>query len=299
MSTRIAAVQRAAVAIRCRRRRCRRRRRRFAASRARAVTPARMRGAAGWIRASCALFLPYTPRRAAGGGRRVVKLNTNENPYPPSPAVLRRAARRGRRARGVLTPIRGVSRSREEACAALRRAGRRTSSPATAPTSSWRSRCARSIDPGDGVAFPCRRTASTPGRWSRCRAAKPIEVALAGRLVLPLGARDTGAKLTFLCNPNSPSGTARARRRIERARRAARAACWSSTRPTSTSPSGDCRARAACRRRRTSSSAHAVQVVLAGGLRVGLAFGDPELLRGLRTVKDSYSLNRLVAGGGA
>src|SRR5262249_47441214 len=29
------------------------------------------------------------------------------------------------------------------------------------------------------------------------------------------------------------------------------------------------------------------------GLRVGLAFGDPELLRGLRTVKDSYNLNRL------
>jgi histidinol-phosphate aminotransferase len=29
------------------------------------------------------------------------------------------------------------------------------------------------------------------------------------------------------------------------------------------------------------------------GLRVGLAFGHPELLRGLRTVKDSYNLNRL------
>ena len=37
------------------------------------------------------------------------------------------------------------------------------------------------------------------------------------------------------------------------------------------------------------------------GLRVGLAFGVPELLRGLRTVKDSYNLNRLsqVAGAAA
>src|SRR4029450_2007871 len=29
------------------------------------------------------------------------------------------------------------------------------------------------------------------------------------------------------------------------------------------------------------------------GLRVGLAFGPPALLAGLRTVKDSYNLNRL------
>src|SRR5580765_5478043 len=44
---------------------------------------------ADWLRAAVRAVPPYTPGEQPGPGRRVVKLNTNENPYPPSEAVLR------------------------------------------------------------------------------------------------------------------------------------------------------------------------------------------------------------------
>src|SRR5262245_41094672 len=48
-----------------------------------------MRSPGEWIRAAVRAVPPYTPGEQPADGRRVVKLNTNENPYPPSPAVLR------------------------------------------------------------------------------------------------------------------------------------------------------------------------------------------------------------------
>ena len=41
-----------------------------------------------WLRPAVRGVAAYVPGEQPGAGRRVVKLNTNENPYPPSPAVL-------------------------------------------------------------------------------------------------------------------------------------------------------------------------------------------------------------------
>jgi histidinol-phosphate aminotransferase len=104
-----------------------------------------------------------------------------------------------------------------------------------------------------------------------------------------LGARD--AKLTFLCNPNSPSGTLVPIDEID-----ALAARLSGVLVVDEAYVDFAAATALplVRRRanvvvlRTLSKSYSL-----AGLRVGLAFGAPALLAGLRTVKDSYNLNRL------
>src|SRR6185503_17603684 len=42
-----------------------------------------------FVRANIRAMAGYTPGEQPGVGERVVKLNTNENPFPPSPAVVR------------------------------------------------------------------------------------------------------------------------------------------------------------------------------------------------------------------
>src|SRR5947207_6578328 len=41
-----------------------------------------------FVRANVRNMDGYTPGEQPGPGERVIKLNTNENPYPPSPRVL-------------------------------------------------------------------------------------------------------------------------------------------------------------------------------------------------------------------
>ena len=105
------------------------------------------------------------------------------------------------------------------------------------------------------------------------------------------------ARVTFVCNPNSPSGTvvpldaiealarggagcARGRRGLRRLRR----------RATRSASSGRCPNVLVLR---TLSKSFSL-----AGLRCGLAFGHPELLAGLHTVRDSYNVNRLTQVGG-
>src|SRR3954454_13089600 len=48
-----------------------------------------LRMAPSFVRVNVRDMDGYTPGEQPGVGERVVKLNTNENPYPPSPAVVR------------------------------------------------------------------------------------------------------------------------------------------------------------------------------------------------------------------
>jgi histidinol-phosphate aminotransferase len=247
-----------------------------------------MAGPDEWIRAVVRAVPPYTPGEQPKAERRVIKLNTNENPYPPSPAVLQ-ALHEAVDERVRLYPD-------PEAVALREDASRLYGIPVDAILAGNGSDellallLRALIDPGDGVAYPVP-TYSLYATLVAVQGGRPIEVPWPADWSLPPAIETTGAKLTFLCNPNSPSGTLVPIERIERL------ADRLSGVLVVDEAYVDFAAASALglvpRHRnvvvlRTLSKSYSL-----AGLRVGLAFGHPELLRGLRTVKDSYNLNRL------
>jgi histidinol-phosphate aminotransferase len=146
----------------------------------------------------------YVPGEQPKAGQRVIKLNTNENPYPPSPRVLE-AMQRGLveslrlypdpdasalRAKAALVygvPIDGIliGNGSDELLSLLVRA---------------------LVDPGGAVAYPVP-TYSLYRTLVALHGARAVEVPYPGDWRVPAALAEAGAPLTFLCNPNAPSGT--------------------------------------------------------------------------------------------
>ena len=218
----------------------------------------------------------------------MIKLNTNENPYPPSPAVLEALARaadanvrlypdpearalRARAAEVYGVPVDHIlaGNGSDELLALVLRA---------------------TVDPGDRVAFPVP-TYSLYETLVAAQAGEAVQVPFGDDFQLPPALGHARARVTFLCNPNSPSGTLVPLARVEALAREVTGVLVVDEAYVDFAP------------------AHALGLVgrlpnvlvlrtlsksfSLAGLRVGLAFGHPELLAGLRTVKDSYNLNRL------
>jgi histidinol-phosphate aminotransferase len=232
---------------------------------------------------------PYVPGEQPKGGQRVIKLNTNENPYPPSPRVLE-AMQRGLaeslrlypdpdatalRAKAALVygiPIDGilVGNGSDELLSLLVRA---------------------LVEPDGTVAYPVP-TYSLYRTLVALHGARAIEIPYPGDWRVPAALVEAGAPLTFLCNPNAPSGTfvpiadvAELARRLPGVLVVDEAyvdfAADHALRLLADHPNVVVL--------RTLSKSFSL-----AGLRVGLAFGHPELIEGLRTVKDSYNVSRMT-----
>lgn len=146
------------------------------------------------------------------------------------------------------------------------------------------------IDPGDQVAFPVP-TYSLYETLVDVQGGEAVRVPFPPDFRIPPALADTGARVTFLCNPNSPSGTVRPVAEVERLARAVTGILVVDEAYVDFAATHclDLVGRYAhVLVLRTLSKSYSL-----AGLRVGLAFGHPDLLRGLRTVKDSYNLNRL------
>jgi len=229
------------------------------------------------------------PGEQPRAGRRVVKLNTNENPYPPSPRVLDALAAavngglrlypdpdaHGLRTRAAavygVPPDHVLAGNGSDECLAL---------------------LARAIvDAGDRVAFPVP-TYSFYETLVAAQGGTAVRMPWPSDFTLPGELATTGARLTFLCNPNSPSGTLVPNAAIEELAR----------RLDGVLVVDEAYVDFARESAMPLVTRHPNVVVLRtfsksfslAGLRIGLAFGHPDLLAGLRMVKDSYNLDRLA-----
>jgi histidinol-phosphate aminotransferase len=231
---------------------------------------------------------PYVPGEQPDPTRRVIKLNTNENPYPPSPRVLDAVMRAADGIRLYPDPEARALRDRAAAVYGVPAAGILVGNG----SDELLALLVRAlVDPGDRVAYPVP-TYSLYDTLVAVQGAEPVHVPFPDDFSLPLGLADAGARLTIVCNPNSPSGTLISTGRIQELARAVRGvlvvdeAYVDFARENAMGLVGRVANIVVLR---TFSKSFSL-----AGMRVGLAFGDPELIAGLRTVKDSYNVGRLA-----
>ncbi|MGE3496937.1 MAG: histidinol-phosphate transaminase [Candidatus Binatia bacterium] len=223
-----------------------------------------------------------------------VKLNTNENPYPPARAVREAiAACAGDDVRLYPDPMANALRD-----AAARRYGfTREHLLAGNGSDDLLAIVLRAcIDPGDRVAYP-HPTYSLYDTLGEIAAASIVRLPWADGWRLPAELAQAQARVTIVCNPNAPSGTCVAVDDI--AALAGRLTGLLVVDEAYVDFADDSSLRLAGQLEnllvlRTLSKSYSL-----AGMRVGLAFGPPPLIEELCKVKDSYNLNRVSIAAGA
>jgi len=223
-----------------------------------------------------------------------IKLNTNENPYPPSPRVLKAL----RKACGD-----GLRKYPDPMAELLRRQAAHVFG--TVPE---RILCGNGSDDLLNIAMRCfcsERDAAaflypTYGLYETLavmQGARPVVVQYPEDYALPAELASTGARLTLVSNPNAPSGTFVAPAELARLAEGldgvllideayvdfAEANCLDLV-PRHENVIVT----------RTLSKSHSL-----AGLRVGFAVAQEPLIEGMTKVKDSYNLDALAIAGGA
>ena len=237
----------------------------------------------------------YVPGRQPPPGARIVKLNTNENPYPPSPRAL--AALRaveGDELRRYPSP---VSRAFRAAAAetldvdpARVLAGNGSDDLLTM--------LVRSVTgPGRPVVYPAP-TYVLYRTLAGIQEAPVVEVPFDDDFVLPVAAlAEAGGALTFVANPNSPSGTAApvtALARLADALDGLLVIDEAYAAFAETDALDLVRTHSNVVILRTLSKSHGL-----AGLRLGYAVAPPAVIEGLAKVKDSYNVGAVADRVGA
>jgi histidinol-phosphate aminotransferase len=220
-----------------------------------------------------------------------IKLNTNENPYPPSPRVLsalRRAVNGSLRLypeplheslRKVAASVYGVEMD-EILC------GNGSDELLSIVT-----RCF--LGSGDRVAYPVP-TYSLYDTLVAIQEGKPAPVDYGPDFSLPRALASQQAAVTFLCNPNSPSGTLAGLSEIEKLAGSVSGILAVDEAYIDFADAAESSSIPSIRKfpnlivLRTFSKSFSL-----AGMRIGLAFARREIIGGMLKVKDSYNLNRL------
>ena len=238
---------------------------------------------------------PYVPGRQPAAGARVAKLNTNENPYPPSPRALAALdAIDGDELRRYPSPF--SQEFREAAAETLEvdpawvLAGNGSDDLLTM--------LVRSVTgPDRPVVYPTP-TYVLYRTLAGIQEAPVVEVPFEDDFVLPVAAlAEAGGALTFVANPNSPSGTTAP---VPTLARLADSLDGLLVIDEAYVAFAEADALDLVRRRtnvavlRTLSKSHGL-----AGLRLGYAIAPPVVIEGLGKVKDSYNVGAVANRVGA
>jgi histidinol-phosphate aminotransferase len=220
--------------------------------------------------------------------KRYIKLNSNENPYPPSPRVLE-ALHQAIGADLCLYPDPVANRLRD--AAAMRYGFRRENILVGNGSDDLLTMLMRTfVDPGDRVAFPTP-TYSLYDILVTMQDGIAVQVPYPATFSIPPALAEVDAKLIFLCHPNAPSGVLHPLAQVEDLARKVRGVLVIDEAYVDFA---DETALSLVHRYphvivlRTFSKSFSL-----AGMRIGLAFGHPDLINELLKVKDSYNVDRL------
>ncbi len=248
------------------------------------------------FRAAIEQMAPYTPGEQPRPGQRLIKLNTNENPYPPSPGVRRAIVASAGAALRLYPPPR--------ADAFVAAASRLYGIPARQIIAGngsdellsmiFRAALGR----GDRVAYALP-TYSLYDTLAAIQEARVAAVPLGSGFAQPLDAlARERAQLTVVCSPNSPCGTLAASDDLDAlARRLGRRLLVIDEAYVDFAESN---ALGLVRRHRNVIVLRTLSKSFSlAGMRLGLLFAQLPIIEHLLKVKDSYNLNRVAIVAGA
>ncbi|MBY0276706.1 histidinol-phosphate transaminase [Candidatus Binatia bacterium] len=222
----------------------------------------------------------------------VVKLNTNENPYPPSAAVRRAITDACERLHLYPDPSAREVRERVARLYGVDPAGVIVGNGSDELLSLLMRAV---IAPGDAVAYGTP-TYSLYDTLVALQAGRTIHIPYGPDYGIPRELLSVNARLLIVCNPNAPSGTAVPRRALEELAEARRDVLV---------VIDEAYADFADENATAMGSRHPNVIVLRtlsksyslAGLRVGIGITTPGLAAELNKVKDSYNVSRLAQAG--
>ena len=241
-------------------------------------------------------MMPYTPGEQPRPDQRIIKLNTNENPYPPSPLVRRAVVKSA----GSSLRLYPSPRADEFVSAAARLYGvPREMIVAGNGSDELLAMLFRAVlGPGDKVAYALP-TYSLYDTLAAVQEAEVAAVPLGPGFAPPLDELATErARLTIVCNPNSPCGTIADPDALDSLARAVAPnllvidEAYVDFAETNALHLAKRHNNVAVLRTLSKSFSLA-------GMRLGLCFARPAVIEGLLKVKDSYNLSRVAVAAGA
>jgi histidinol-phosphate aminotransferase len=220
--------------------------------------------------------------------RRYIKLNTNENPYPPSPRVIEAL-------RAAVTddlrlypdPLADTLRDRAATVYGFRRENILVGNGSDELLNLVVRAC---VGVHERVVFPYP-TYSLYDTLVTLQEGDTVHVPYPSDFSLPVGLAEARGRVTFVCHPNSPSGTPVP---LEAIRRLAREVAGLLVVDEAYVDFADVTALALVHEYenvivlRTFSKSFSL-----AGMRIGLAFAAPAIIDALLKVKDSYNVTRL------